>query len=190
MNITDIDDKIIKNSIEQKVNFMDYKLKWEKSFFEDMASLNIEIPDSITRVTEFVDDVVDFIKQIMENGYAYEANGSVYFNVEKFKADGYVRSLNSNFQTYAKLEPTSANTKNKTGEVNVITDKKNPRDFALWKKAKEGEPKWPSPWSEGRPGWHIECSAMCHHAFQGRKVIDFHSGGVDLKFPHHDNELA
>jgi cysteinyl-tRNA synthetase len=179
MNITDIDDKIIDRSDELKVDFLSFARKWEADFFENMKSIGVEPPTRLVRVTEYVPEVVKFIEHIISNGYAYSANGSVYFNVEEFIKNGH---------HYCKLEPTSYNPSNKDLELNK--DKKSSSDFALWKKVKEGEPSWPSPWGPGRPGWHIECSAMIHEAFAGEKVIDIHYGGQDLKFPHHDNEIA
>jgi len=138
-------------------------------------------------VSEFVPEIVEFIEQIIKNGFAYESNNSVYFDVKKFSED--------KDHTYAKLEPTSVNNKEKMAESEgVLTTAEAPEkrfeaDFALWKNSKPGEPKWPSPWGEGRPGWHIECSAMCASAFK-KHPIDIHTGGVDLRFPHHDNEIA
>ena len=138
-------------------------------------------------MSEFVPEIVAFIEQIIKNGFAYESNNSVYFDVKKFSA--------SEGHTYAKLEPTSVGNKEKMSEgEGVLTnseapEKRNEADFALWKKSKPGEPKWDSPWGEGRPGWHIECSAMCGAAFK-KHPIDIHTGGVDLRFPHHDNEIA
>lgn len=187
MNITDIDDKIIRKAIEQKVDFKEISLKYETEFLEDMRRLNVALPDSITRVSEFVPEIVAFIETIINNGYAYESNGSVYFDVKKYSAEPN--------HTYAKLEPTSVNSKEKMAEGEGVltnaetTEKRDAADFALWKKSKEGEPKWPSPWGEGRPGWHIECSAMAASIFK-KYPIDIHTGGVDLRFPHHDNEIA
>ena len=187
MNITDIDDKIIRKAIEQKVDFKEISLKYETEFLEDMRRLNVALPDSITRVSEFVPEIVAFIETIINNGYAYESNGSVYFDVKKYSAEPN--------HTYAKLEPTSVNSKEKMAEGEGVltnaetTEKRDAADFSLWKKSKEGEPKWPSPWGEGRPGWHIECSAMAASIFK-KYPIDIHTGGVDLRFPHHDNEIA
>lgn len=187
MNITDIDDKIIRKANDSNSSFSDISRKYETDFLNDMKNLHCELPDVITRVSEFVPEIVRYIEKIISNGYAYESNGSVYFDVAKFN-DG-------DKHKYAKLEPTSATDpiKLKEGE-GVLTDietsdKKNKFDFALWKKSKENEPEWNSPWGMGRPGWHIECSAMASEFFQ-EYPIDIHSGGIDLRFPHHDNELA
>jgi cysteinyl-tRNA synthetase len=147
----------------------------------------VALPDSITRVSEYVPEIVQFIEKIIENGYAYSSNGSVYFDVKKYSEEP--------DHTYAKLEPTSVNNKEKMAEGEGVltnsetTEKRNPTDFALWKGSKPGEPVWPSPWGEGRPGWHIECSAMAASLFR-KYPIDIHCGGVDLRFPHHDNEIA
>ena len=154
-----------------------------------MGKLNVELPDVITRVSEFVPEIIAFIEQIIKNGYAYESNGSVYFDTKTYS--------DSPDHTYAKLEPTSVNDAEKleegegvlTSGDDVKKEKKNAFDFALWKKSKEGDPFWESPWGKGRPGWHIECSAMANDIFK-EHPIDIHSGGVDLRFPHHDNEVA
>lgn len=158
---------------------------WEKDFFEDMDKLGVKRPDILTRVSEYVPEIVDYTKVIMENGFAYESKGSIYFDTLTFGS--------SDKHDYAKLCPWSAgNTKlsqEGEGDLSVDTDgKRNPSDFALWKAAKAGEPFWESPWGNGRPGWHIECSVMAS-AVLG-KSMDIHSGGIDLAFPHHDNELA
>ena len=187
MNITDIDDKIIRKALEENISFEELSRRYETEFFDDMRRLNVSLPESITRVSEFVPEILAFIEKIIENGYAYESNGSVYFDVKKYS--------NEPNHTYAKLEPTSVNNKEKMAEgEGVLTnsetsEKRGEADFALWKKSKVGEPKWQSPWGEGRPGWHIECSAMAASIFQ-KYPIDIHTGGVDLRFPHHDNELA
>ena len=186
MNITDIDDKIIREANAKGVPYNEFSRHFESEFFDDMKKLNVELPDVITRVSEFVPEIVTFIEKIVANGYAYEANGSVYFDVAKYKQS----------HTYAKLEPTSATDPEKllegegvlTKELETV-EKKHPFDFALWKKSKEGEPSWPSSWGTGRPGWHIECSCMAAEYFK-EWPIDIHSGGIDLRFPHHDNEIA
>ncbi|GAB9465744.1 Cysteine-trna ligase [Globisporangium polare] len=162
---------------------------WEKSFLEDMALLNIKTPAVITRVSEYVPEIVEFVEGIIKNGYAYESNGSVYFDTAAF--------AQSKGKAYGKLLPENVGQSEllAEGEGSLSagkTDKRNGSDFVLWKKSKQGEPFWASPWGEGRPGWHIECSAMASDVLKhlaGGK-IDMHSGGIDLRFPHHDNEIA
>ena len=184
MNITDIDDKIINKCLKENIDLTTLTRKYEKSFFDDMRRLNILLPDHITRVTEYIDEIVVFIEKLISNGYAYESNGSVYFDI---------KSYTDKDHQYAKLDPSKIKT-TKVEEIDGALgaenagDKKNDFDFALWKKAKKNEPLWKSPWSEGRPGWHVECSVMCCAIFGDN--LDIHSGGVDLKFPHHDNEIA
>ncbi|KAJ1564641.1 hypothetical protein HK405_014331, partial [Cladochytrium tenue] len=145
--------------------------------------MQVRRPDVLTRVSEYVPEIIQFVSKIIENGYAYEAEGSVYFNSLKFDQDP------SHY--YAKLKPSSAfNSKfleEGEGEIKVSGQKSN-SDFALWKASKAGEPAWDSPWGKGRPGWHIECSAMASDVI-GQK-LDIHAGGIDLAFPHHDNEIA
>ncbi|CAH0477151.1 unnamed protein product [Peronospora belbahrii] len=162
---------------------------WEKSFLDDMAALNIKTPTVITRVSEYVPEVVEFVEGIIKNNFAYESNGSVYFDTAAFGR--------SKGKAYGKLLPENVGKSELLAEGEGVlstgqTDKRNASDFALWKKSKIGEPFWSSPWGDGRPGWHIECSAMASDALKhlagGR--IDVHSGGIDLRFPHHDNEIA
>ncbi|CAK5265381.1 unnamed protein product [Mycena citricolor] len=160
---------------------------WEGKFFEDMDRLNVLRPDTVTRVTEYVPEVVAFVEQIQKNGFAYESEGSIYFDTEAF-------DKNPNHD-YAKLEPWSKGNREllEDGEVKTRgalsqNTSRRPADFALWKASRPGEPSWPSPWGQGRPGWHIECSVMAS-AILGDN-LDIHSGGVDLAFPHHDNEIA
>lgn len=162
---------------------------WEQRYFEDMDRLRILRPDVITRVSEYVPEIVDFVEQIIKNGFAYEAEGSVWFDVNRFEgSDG------EGFRhQYAKLQPSSKGNRKLIdegeGALTGTKGKRQPQDFALWKaKSKPGEPAWPSPWGDGRPGWHIECSVMASEILG--KNIDIHSGGIDLMFPHHDNELA
>ncbi|TKA83569.1 hypothetical protein B0A55_00376 [Friedmanniomyces simplex] len=159
--------------------------RYEQRFFDDMAALNVRSPDQVTRVTEYGPQIVDFVKQIEQNGFAYENEGSVYYDTHSWESTGGV---------YARLEPWNRNDKElqQDGEGSLSTKKtgfkRSGADFALWKASKEGEPSWESPWGEGRPGWHIECSAMASDVLG--KQFDIHSGGIDLAFPHHDNELA
>ncbi|KDO20407.1 cysteinyl-tRNA synthetase [Saprolegnia parasitica CBS 223.65] len=162
---------------------------FEKTFMDDMAALNIKPPTVLTRVSEYMPEIVEFIEGIIANRYAYESNGSVYFDTQAFgTAKG---------KAYGKLVPENVGQSELLAEgegaLSVgASDKRNANDFALWKKSKKGEPFWASPWGEGRPGWHIECSAMASDALKdlagGR--IDIHTGGIDLRFPHHDNEIA
>ncbi|KAF9482214.1 hypothetical protein BDN70DRAFT_875310 [Pholiota conissans] len=157
---------------------------WEGKFFEDMARLRVRDPDTVTRVTEYVPEIVAFVEKIISNGYAYEAEGSVYFNTIAFSQ--------SEHHDYAKLEPWSTGNREllEGGEGSLAskTGRRSNADFALWKASKPGEPSWPSPWGPGRPGWHIECSVMASAIFGDN--MDIHSGGIDLAFPHHDNEMA
>ncbi|KAF9462458.1 tRNA synthetases class I (C) catalytic domain-containing protein [Collybia nuda] len=157
---------------------------WEGQFFKDMARLRVRDPDTLTRVTEYVPEIVAFVERIVQNGYAYEAQGSVYFDTLAFdRADGH---------DYAKLEPWSKGNRELLeggeGDLSSKIGRQSSSDFALWKASKPGEPSWPSPWGMGRPGWHIECSVMAS-AILGDNM-DIHSGGIDLAFPHHDNEMA
>ena len=162
--------------------------QYEDRFMEDMRALNVLDPDEITRVTEFGESIVNYIKTIQQHKFAYavgEAESqSVYFDISAFEAAN---------NSYARLEPWNRNDKalQADGEGALTDDRSEKRgaaDFALWKSSKPGEPSWPSPWGPGRPGWHIECSAMASDRLGSQ--IDIHSGGIDLAFPHHDNELA
>ncbi|CAE6455029.1 unnamed protein product [Rhizoctonia solani] len=163
---------------------------WERAFMQDMDRLGVRRPDTLTRVTEYVPEIVAYVEKIVSNGWAYEAGGSVYFDVRAY--DG-VKGKDKDWEhVYAKLQPHSKNNtallEEGEGALSNSDSKRSPADFALWKRSKPGEPEWPSPWGPGRPGWHIECSVMAS-AILGDGV-DIHSGGIDLKFPHHDNELA
>lgn len=184
MNITDIDDKIINRSRELGITTSELANKYEKEFFEDMKSLNIEQPDVILRVTEHLPEIIEEIKIIIANGYAYVVNGSVYFDVQKFN-----NNLSPN---HAKLDPArdlSSVFEDEDGPSHTTSEKRFANDFALWKSQKNPyDPCWESPFGQGRPGWHIECSAMATHIFG--EHLDIHGGGVDLKFPHHHNEIS
>lgn len=175
-NITDIDDKIIKRSQELNIDYRDLTQKVISSMHADENSLNIIPPDFEPRVTDHIVDIVEMIQTLVAKGFAYAAqNGDVYYSVTKFKA-------------YGKLAHQDMNGLLAGARVEANEDKQNPLDFVLWKAAKPQEPSWPSPWGAGRPGWHIECSAMAKK-YLG-KNFDIHGGGSDLQFPHHQNELA
>lgn len=170
---------------DQKV-FKDLAVYWERDFMEDMQSLGVLPANFVTRVSEYIPEVIAHVQQIMAKGFGYEAEGSVYFDVRAFEAAGH---------PYARLCPASGSQASAKlieegeGALGIkLSGKRDPRDFALWKAGKAGEPTWSSPWGPGRPGWHIECSAMASAVLPGR--LDIHSGGIDLAFPHHDNELA
>ncbi|KAG0142354.1 hypothetical protein CROQUDRAFT_67346 [Cronartium quercuum f. sp. fusiforme G11] len=174
--------------------FKNLASKWEQSFFEDMDALGVDRPTTLTRVSEYVEAIVVYIEKIVQRGFAYEREGSVYFDVAAFDgASVPATSTRPAFvHTYAKLQPGSkSNLKLLAEGEGGLADpvrKRSTADFALWKKSKPGEPGWASPWGSGRPGWHIECSVMAGAILGDR--MDIHSGGVDLMFPHHDNELA
>lgn len=162
--------------------------EFEDDYNEDMKSLNVLRPCAVSRVSEYVPEIIEFIEKIIGNGYAYESNGSVYFDVKAF--DG---SDDEKKHSYAKLVHEAVGDLSALnegeGELSVhLSEKKNVADFVLWKRSKPGEPKWESPWGPGRPGWHIECSVMAYKLLG--EQFDIHSGGIDLRFPHHDNEIA
>ena len=193
-NVTDIDDKIIIRSSERNIPFRELAAKYEAEYNEDMAKLGVPVPDVVTRVSEFLPEIIQYIEILVKKGMAYEANGSVYFSTADFEKAGH---------KYGKLMPeqigNSALLAEGEGALTASTDKKSNTDFVLWKKTKEHadgmfEPSWDSPWGPGRPGWHIECSAMSNYAMEkfgnGSGCLDIHAGGVDLKFPHHENEIA
>jgi len=174
-NFTDIDDKIINRSLEAKIPLNELAQKYIDDYFTQMRKLNIQDADVYPRVTQKIPDIISFIKKIIDNGYGYVAAGDVYFSVRKFK-------------DYGKLSKRNIDDLKIGARVLSEENKNDPLDFALWKKAKDGEPSWDSPWGKGRPGWHIECSAMSLGEFGG--TFDIHGGGQDLIFPHHENEIA
>lgn len=188
-------DKLSGSSVNDPAVFRHLPAQMEESFFQDMAALRVQPPSVLTRVTEYVPEIVQFVQRIVDNGYAYAVDGgSVYFDVARF--DGAKKRQGSTTEdwthTYAKLQPWSkGDTKLQEegeGALGSTAGKRSKADFALWKGSKLGEPAWDSPWGKGRPGWHIECSVMAS-AVLG-EGMDIHSGGIDLAFPHHDNEMA
>lgn len=175
-NITDIDDKIINRANELKVGWKELVEKYITKYYEDLKALGIEKGTHEPRATENIPEMVKYIKALIDKGYAYEAGGDVYFSVRKFSGYGKLSGQSiDQMETGVRIDPTE--------------HKKDPLDFALWKKSKEGEPFWPSPWGNGRPGWHIECSVMSQK-FLKTETLDIHAGGRDLIFPHHENEIA
>ena len=174
-NITDIDDKIIKSSEEQNISTKDLTERVSKSFLDDCKFLNCEDPTHQPKATEHIDLMIKMINELIDKGFAYENNKHVYFEVKKFSDYGKLSNK--------KIEDLIAGSR-----VEVSDNKKNSEDFVLWKPSKTNEPSWESPWGKGRPGWHLECSAMSKK-FLGNE-FDIHGGGIDLIFPHHENEIA
>lgn len=175
-NFTDIDDKIIKKAIEENSDYKTVSEKYIEEFWKDVNGMNFRRATVHPKATENIDEIISIIGTLVEKGYAYPVeNGDVYFSPKKFKQYGKL--------SHQPLEDLEAGARINVGEL-----KKEPMDFALWKGAKPGEPYWDSPWGKGRPGWHIECSAMVRR-YLG-KTIDIHCGGQDLIFPHHENEIA
>ncbi len=176
MNITDIDDKVIKRSFELNIPFRELSRKYEKLFFEDLKKLKCKIPDKTPRATEEIPTMVKIIESLLKKGIAYKKNGSIYYDISKFK-------------DYGKLSKIDKEQLKAGARVDVDSyDKENPRDFALWKAVKENEPSFDTSVGIGRPGWHIECSAISYK-YLGEH-FDIHTGGIDLIFPHHENEIA
>lgn len=174
-NFTDIDDKMIKNANEQGITVKELADKFIAEYFKDAKGLGIKEATVHPKATENMDAIIRTVQTLVDKGFAYESGGDVYFETKKFSE-------------YGKLSKQPLEDLEAGARVDVTDVKKNPTDFALWKAKKEGEPAWESPWGEGRPGWHIECSAMVNK-FLG-ETIDIHSGGQDLIFPHHENEIA
>jgi cysteinyl-tRNA synthetase len=174
-NYTDVDDKIIKRAQEEGVTYKDISERYIKEFDRDMDLLGLERPTVCPRATDHIPEMIAMVQALIEKGFAYEVDGDVYFDVGSFSA-------------YGKLSGKNIEDLNSGARVEVDERKKSPLDFALWKKSKEGEPFWECPWGKGRPGWHIECSAMSQK-YLGT-TFDIHGGGMDLIFPHHENEIA
>lgn len=174
-NFTDIDDKMIKKANEEGVTVKDIADKYIKEYYQDADGLGIKRATVNPKATEHMDEIISFVRDLVEKGFAYDVDGDVYFETNKFEGYGKLSQQN--------LEELEAGAR-----VSVDDRKKNPTDFALWKAAKPGEPAWESPWGMGRPGWHIECSTMACSLLG--ETIDIHGGGADLAFPHHENEVA
>ncbi|HEY5501594.1 MAG TPA: cysteine--tRNA ligase, partial [Candidatus Humimicrobiaceae bacterium] len=172
-NITDIEDKIINKAKAEGVDFKVITERYTKAFMEDLYTLGITDIDEIPLATKMIDEIIDIINKIINNGYGYVVNGNVYFDVSKFKGYGKLSG-----QKIDEMQDAD----------NSDFEKQDKIDFALWKEAKPGEPSWESPWGNGRPGWHIECSAMSNK-YLGFG-FDIHGGGLDLLFPHHEAEIA
>ena len=174
-NVTDIDDKILHKAVHEEIPWWAVAMKYERAFNEAYAALNVAPPTYEPRATGHITQMVQLIEKLIANGSAYApGNGDVYLEVRKLKS--YLNLSNQKLDDLLSADDAD------------LTHKKDPRDFALWKAAKPGDPSWPTPWGDGRPGWHLECSAMAH-AYLG-EAFDIHGGGLDLIFPHHENEIA
>ncbi len=176
MNITDVDDKTIAGSLKEGISLREYTERYTEIFFNDLKSLNIERVEHYPRATESIDDMVDILEKINSKGLLYEKGGSLYFSISKYEDYGKLSRLDR--------REVKSGARYDADEY----DKDDLRDFALWKATGEGEPSWETPFGKGRPGWHIECSAMIRKIYGS--TIDIHTGGVDLIFPHHENEIA
>ena len=174
-NFTDVDDKIIKKANEEGVSALEISEKYIAEYKKDAHGLNVMDADVHPKVTESMDIIIDIVKTLVDKGFAYESNGDVYFRTTKFKE-------------YGKLSHMPIEDLQAGARIDISEHKENPLDFAVWKSAKPNEPYWDSPWGKGRPGWHIECSAMSRHYIGD--TLDIHCGGQDLIFPHHENEIA
>lgn len=177
-NFTDVDDKIIKRANEESVDASVISERYIAEVKKDMAALNVREATTHPKATEEIPDMIEMVKTLIEKGYAYEVNGTVYFRTRKFKDYGKLSKKNID----------DLRSGNRDLLVSGVDEKEDPLDFVLWKPKKEGEPSWPSPWGDGRPGWHLECSVMSKKYIGD--VIDIHAGGEDLVFPHHENEIA
>ena len=176
-NFTDVDDKIIKRANEEGVDASVISERYIAEVKKDMAALNVREATTHPKATEEIPDMIEMVKTLIEKGYAYEVNGTVYFRTRKFKDYGKLSKKNID----------DLRSGNRDLLVSGVDEKEDPLDFVLWKPKKEGEPSWPSPWGDGRPGWHLECSVMSKKYIGD--VIDIHAGGEDLVFPHHENEI-
>ena len=175
-NVTDIDDKIIERAAANGENWADLARRFTTAMHEDCATLGLQMPELEPRATEYIGPIIDMTRTLIDKGYAYVAvNGDVMYSVRKFS-------------NYGRLSGKKIDDLRAGSRIQVDDAKLDPLDFVLWKHAKPGEPSWPSPWGDGRPGWHIECSAMSTQLLGG--YFDIHGGGEDLKFPHHENEIA
>ncbi len=177
-NFTDVDDKIIKGAVQENLTPLELSDKYIAAFYQDTDALNVKRATANPRATNYIDKMITFIQDLMDKGFAYEAEGDIYFRVAK--SEGYAKLANKNLEEL--LQGASGRTDEETAR------KESPADFALWKAAKKDEISWPSPWGEGRPGWHIECSVMSSDLLGD--TLDIHAGGADLEFPHHTNEIA
>lgn len=177
-NFTDVDDKIIKGAAQEHLTPLELSDKYIAAFYQDTDALNVKRATVNPRATNYIDKMITFIQDLMDKGFAYEAEGDVYFRVSK--SEGYAKLANKNLEEL--LQGASGRTDEETAR------KESPADFALWKAAKKDEISWSSPWGEGRPGWHIECSVMSSDLLGD--TLDIHAGGADLEFPHHTNEIA
>ncbi len=176
VNFTDIDDKLIKRANEENKTVKEIADKYIEEFMKDAEGLSLYEEETMhPRATEFIDKIIEFVDDLVKKGAAYNVDGNVYFDITKA-------------HDYGKLSKKNIDELKSGARIEVSEEKKNPMDFALWKKAKEGEPSWDSPWGKGRPGWHIECSVMAKELLG--ESIDIHAGGEDLQFPHHENEIA
>src|SRR6266850_3303056 len=176
MNITDVDDKIIRNAVAEKKSLAEYTAIYEKAFLDDCAALRLEQPERLVRATEHIPEMADAIKKLAAKTYTYQSDGSIYYRISKFPE-------------YGKLSHSDFSGMRSGARVDVDEyEKADARDFVLWKAPKDGEPYWDTEIGKGRPGWHIECSVMAIQ-YLG-ETLDIHAGGVDLVFPHHENEIA
>ena len=174
-NVTDVDDKTIKRAKEMGTSIQQLGEKYSDAYFNDLTRLGIKKPNINPRATQHIQEIINLVQTLIDRGYAYLADGNVYYDI-------------SRFHDYGRLSGNKAEALEAGARIEVDHNKRNPADFALWKRQKSGEPAWNSPWGKGRPGWHIECSAMSMK-YLG-ETLDIHAGGKDLIFPHHENEIA